>query len=395
MSQFTRLGCLVWEWDPWTSLDPTSRVLWLALYTSSSAKRLVPGLWHGGINVMADASRLQSDDVLVSLDKMIEYEMAEYDPIARVLRLTKLPDAGEWPSNPNILFGWWGRFLTVPECAVRDAHVTTIRWILEQGSRIAAKNRTNKPTARHEEVWGETFGSVNIPSPRHRGARRLTNSDTSTDVQAGLFSKPYLPHETLPNPSSEASSLPLPSGSADPMISMSDKPFPKGFKKEKEKEKEFSSLDSGAGSGVQGPADLEPPRPRLALVPMPEPGPIPITEVTTPAQLCAVLSAASGRYRGDVRQDVQAALQLRVRELLAAGAGPPELAVVGRWIAMDAGPVAQIPGDPSSKLSVWASQPGAILAALAAAREHERHEAERHDALQDSLRALGMLPGDR
>lgn len=186
MSAFTRLGSSIWDWEPWTDLTSPARILWLALYTSSEAKRHIPGLWQGGVPAMADAARMQPDDVRDALDTMLVREMVEYDPKFRVLRLCELPDAGEYPSNGRVIKGWWTKFQTVPACPVRDAHVRTIGWILDTGSQRAGASVSPD----HKEAWERTFGTIVVPTPRRRGLRRLADSDTSTRAQPSLFPCP-------------------------------------------------------------------------------------------------------------------------------------------------------------------------------------------------------------
>lgn len=186
MTSFTRLGSTIWDWEPWTELEAPERMLWLALYTSAEAKRHVPGLWQGGIPSMADAARMRPDDVIYSLDRLLEVGLVEYDPKPRVLRLCSLPDAGEYPSNGKVIRSWWTRFSTVPECPVRDAHVQTILWILETGSKASGKSISDD----HANAWRDTFARITIPSPRRRGVRRLADSDTGTQAQPSLFGPP-------------------------------------------------------------------------------------------------------------------------------------------------------------------------------------------------------------
>jgi hypothetical protein len=186
MSSFTRLGSAIWDWEPWTELGATARILWLALYTSAEAKRHIPGLWQGGIPSMADAARMTPDDVRMALDQLLERELVEYDPKFRVLRLCELPDAGEYPTNGNVIRSWWTKFNTVPSCPVRDAHVRTIAWILDTGSK-RLRGKEQKVTDNHQLAWGETFGLVVVPDSRRRGLRRLADNDTGTPSQPSLF----------------------------------------------------------------------------------------------------------------------------------------------------------------------------------------------------------------
>ena len=186
MTAFTRLGADLWGWAPFYELPDTARITWLALYTTSEAKRHAPGLWQGGIPAIADAARQDPDVVIHSIDKMLERDMVEYDAKTRVLRLCMLPDPGEYPSNGKVIRSWWTRFKSVPECGVRDAHVMTLRWIIDAG----AKGRGIPPSDDHETAWRTTFGNVPIPASRQRGVRRLADSDTGTSVQPSLFGPP-------------------------------------------------------------------------------------------------------------------------------------------------------------------------------------------------------------
>ncbi len=194
MTAFTRLGSAIWDWEPFTNLSSDARVLWLALFTSGEAKRNVPGLWQGGIASMVDAARMERDPVVRALDDLLCDGMVEYDQKARVARLCQLPDAGEYPHNGNVVRSWWRRFKTVPECLVRDAHVRTIRWLMEEG----AKQKGETLTPNHLAAWEATFGRITIPEPRRRGVRRLADSDTSTQIQPSLFPSGALPSEILP-----------------------------------------------------------------------------------------------------------------------------------------------------------------------------------------------------
>jgi hypothetical protein len=187
VTAFTRLGSGVWDWAPFVELDDTTRILWLALYTTAEAKRHAPGLWQGGIPTMADAARMRPDVVVDALDALLAREMVEYDPKTRVLRMTMLPDPGEYPSNGKVILSWWTRFRSVPECGVRDAHIPTLRWIIDTGARLSGKG----VTVHHENAWRDTFGAVPIPVPRRRGVRRLADSDTSTHIQPSLFGSVY------------------------------------------------------------------------------------------------------------------------------------------------------------------------------------------------------------
>lgn len=206
MSNYTRLGGNLWDWQPWVTLtNPSARLLWLGLYTTPEARRICPGLWHGSPVAMAEAARMPLQDALSALDALLEAEMVEFDPKTRVLRLSELPDAGEYPSNGNIIRGWWSKFRSVPQCAIRDAHIRTIRWIVDQGAIDSRKALSHH----HHEAWNETFGTIPMPAVRRRGVKTVSCSDTSTPAQPSLFPMaPALPN-TVPVTIEAGSVLPV------------------------------------------------------------------------------------------------------------------------------------------------------------------------------------------
>ncbi len=373
-------------------------MLWLALFTTAEAKRIVPGLWHGSMTSMAEAARMPIDVTVRALDSLLDHDMVEYDHKHRVLRLTKLPDAGEYPSSPTIVTSWWKRFRTVPACAVRDAHVATIRWILDQGALVAPKNRTGKPTAAHEEVWAETFATVQIPPPRRRGMRRLvdTVADTGTAVQPSLFGTAALPSgEGIQSPSELPSALPP--GSDPEIKDLRDlDTLSRGYG-------EGEGVGAGAGvgdsffsssgTGAPDPGDPDlgaavrgrtPSRPHLALVP-----PVGQTASRDPVRLLMLLG---GERFAHVREGTSAALCTTNVELDQAGVVDADLAFLCTAVhGVPWSEIQQIPGDPRSRLSVWAAVPGNVIRSLADAREHVRVANAKSEALRENMLALGML----
>ena len=200
---FTNLTADLWRWNEWLALehDPDdmigrcTKLFWLALYTSHDAKRSVPGIFCGSITTMAESARVRVDDAIKYLDRLLEHEMVEFDQENRVLRLTKLPGFGDAAgSNGKVIKGWWTQFNRVPQCAVRDAHVSTLKWMLEEWRRFKGEPLTPDQA----KAWAETFGRVTIPAPRKRGVRRLLDADTSTDTQPSLFGAPPSPSNSLP-----------------------------------------------------------------------------------------------------------------------------------------------------------------------------------------------------
>lgn len=147
MSGATRITFALWDWEPFMGLSVGARVLWLALYTTAPAKRLPPGLWHGGLSALAEAARISHTDAIEYLRELLDRGVAETDHKLSVTRLTSLPDDGEKPANGRVLRSWWTKFGTIPACAVRDAHIEVLRWLTPK-------------TEDHAKVWAETFGSV-------------------------------------------------------------------------------------------------------------------------------------------------------------------------------------------------------------------------------------------
>lgn len=261
---YTKLGDGIWNWEPWRRLeghdDPIgcrARMLWLCIYTSPESKRMPPGLWHGSITTMADASGMSANDVFTSLDRLLEHRLVEHDQRLRVLRLTRLPDAHESPSNGNAIRGWYSKFKTVPECAVRNAHVTVIRWLLEEWCRTTGKVLSKD----HAQAWSETFGRMEIPEATIRAGQRLIESDTSTPVQTSLFS-----------PSSRASGL---GGASEPHQDRDPKEIRDsethgrvtvvGLDQDQDQDQDLRSSSSLSGEGDPGGGHV-PSRPHLTLV---------------------------------------------------------------------------------------------------------------------------------
>lgn len=186
MSLFTKIGTGLWNWDPFRRLERNyddvvgrcTKLFWLGLYTTPEAKMVVPGMFLGSITTMADACRIPADDARTYLHRLVEDDMVEYDIERRVLRMVALPDYGESPTNGKAILGWWRRFQTVPECNVRNAHVSTLRWIIDEWCRHSGKALSHD----HANAWSQTFGQISVPlakrrSPKHVQTDLFTASD--------------------------------------------------------------------------------------------------------------------------------------------------------------------------------------------------------------------------
>lgn len=329
MTAYTRIGSGLWLWEPFLALDDSARVTWLGLYTTGEAKRLIPGLWHGSINTMADAAHQQGDVVVKNLDSLLAAEMVEYDPKLRVLRMTQLPDAGESPTNGNTIRGWWTRFKSVPSCAVRDAHVTMLRWIMDEWSRENGK----AISADHEKAWAETFGDsakVQIPPPRKRGIRRLMDADTSTTRQPSLFGPSSSPSgngsETLSravHPQTEANSVDNSDSLRKENKIRDSETLSKGFRKEpdqdqdQDREKDLNSPSGGGSGGGHATG-----KPMLKLVPPPADAPFTVDD----------LISGLGLSRGHIASEAQRqALQNAIGALGAVTEGKAAVALIAEY----------------------------------------------------------------
>lgn len=374
MSSYTRLGSVIWTWPRWTALEDHGRMLYLALYTTAEAKRIVPGLFHGSITGMADAAAMPVDRTKYALDHLLEHELVEFDWDRRVTRLTELPDSGESPANGNVIRGWYKRFKDVPKCAVRDAHVTTLLWLMEEWAREHDKPSIGKA---HIEAWNETFAHVAIPVSRRRGRQRLLDADTSTPTQPGLFDPP---------PSGASASDTVPETVVHDSRSDRSADSDRSNKiRDSETVREPSGLGSGSGSGSRSLSEEGDPgepdrRPTLVLVPPVQP------YDTTLVQLA---EATNGRYQPVAREGLHDALCATQRTLTAAGVGPADLALVGRRIATAEVGIGAIGGDPRSRLSVWVAGPGNVLVELERARDHEREAANASAHLAELKKTLG------
>lgn len=159
----TNLGIGIWSWVPLMRLeDPRCFKLWMGLFSTPEAKRWPPGLWLGGPAVMSEATSMGHGDVVAALRTLRDVNLVEYDERSRVARLVELPpDKPEGTRSGSVVWSWWKKFGGVPPCAVRDAHVLTLRWLADQTSPDVVK------------AWAETFGTMPTPllGPRPIGPR--------------------------------------------------------------------------------------------------------------------------------------------------------------------------------------------------------------------------------
>lgn len=313
---FTMLGNEVFSWERLRPVKIVARYFWFALYTS--VRRVLPGLWVGGLPTLGDVAKMPPDETIMALDNLLEHELVEYDRKREVLRLTEFPDRTYRPDNGRAIKGLYNRFRCVPDCDIRNAHVETLKWLLDDPTRPA------KPD--HVAAWEQTFGTVAVPPPRKRGVRRLLDSDTSNPFQVSLFA----------SPSATVSQTLVPDTHTDTHRS--------------------KIYDLRSSSSDQ--EESKPQAKRLGLVPLPSDLPF-----SVPEMLEAVAAESAGRFAaGPVDERLTDALCATIRACASAEVGVADLRVVGRWLAQgglayrtDLGPA-------------WAAKPGELLSALGAAR---------------------------
>lgn len=158
MSQaYTKVGVGLFQWVPYQTLSPIGRAAWLPLYASAEVKRIMVGLFSGGLSALAEASYLSAGDASEALDELISKRMVEMDAAHRIIRLTQLPDRMERPDNGNTLIRWWKAFESLPACPTRDRHVGLIKWLSEPVDKLLTSARS--------VAWTTTFGLVESVSP--------------------------------------------------------------------------------------------------------------------------------------------------------------------------------------------------------------------------------------
>ena len=305
MSLFTAVGTGLWTWEPFRRLERhhedvvgrCTKLFWLALYTTPEAKMSVPGLFVGSVTTMAEAARMPVDATRTYLDRLLDDDMVEYDVENRVLRMTVLPDAGESPSNGRAIRGWWRRFQNVPACAVRDAHSSVLRWILDEWCRTSGKSLSNDHTA----AWNETFGRLPIPAPRRRAVRH---------VQTDLFAL---------------------SGSRNPKINNLDTnnngtsvPLDPDQDPEQDQDQDLLRSEGGSGGdGITAPMPGKPPV--LTLVPHPAFGADDLAETLS--------KATGGKFSAALTRDQRIALGRAIDLSGDVVMHPSALAFLGEYVA--------------------------------------------------------------
>lgn len=429
MSDWTPIGAEFWDWDPMIQIASegdayramSARMLWLALYTTGTAKRCVPGLYVGSVQVMAEDARMPADLALLGLDALLEHRLVEFDPKYRLARLCEFPSYREGAVSGKAVKGWWNKFQTIPSCDVRNAHVRTLQAMIE-GSATARGVSVNHDA---EKVWAETFATVHVPAPRRRGIRRLAESDTSTAVQPSLF--PAHAH-VVPAVALPTTMLALPSADRSTLCSTVDgshsAPYEassadSGFIPLSENRSSIKSgspngypIPTGSGSGTGSDLDLSFPDPDLSstrratyetttsapsapvvvltptavphlmLVPAPEPE-------LTPQSLLGLFPCVTKQWRAmpDLeRGRVHVALAALIRNLAASGWGHDDLATAGRWVGVRADDVevVEMP-EVIDKIcdASWLDR------AIRLGHEHERIKNAKLEALRVAQQTLG------
>ncbi len=332
MAEFTMLGSGIWDWKPWTDLPLKGRMVYLALYTSPAAKRIVPGLFHGDLAGIAFSSKLPAQDARDGLEELIQAGLAQWDRAENIIRLTQLPDAAERPNSHKALRGFWNRFQTVRPSAIRDSHVALIRWMADNGP--------NELTEVYEKTWEETFGTVSERAKRRRGVRTVASGTHSSPAQVDLFVPAQLPD--------------APEGYRYPS--------PRGM----DQDQDQVSLGLGSGDYPVAVAEDVPLAPVLPMAPRPSPpAPRAAGMLFTVRQLLETLESGSGgKFRVGVFDDRLA--KPLTEAIKACGRAGVDLAAIGEiagWLASGG-----LGWRKDALGPAWAAKTGELLDALNQAR---------------------------
>ena len=272
MGQYTRVSAYIWDWPPFRDSEASTRSVLLGLYTSSVAKRWLPGLMLVSVAELSDTLRIPRLDVQISLSNLVERHIVEHDQGRRVVRLTALPDKAERPANNKVLRMLWGRWCELPESPLKYNHIALLHDLSEPW-------RT--PTI--QSTWTATFGGVKFSTITHpvdgRGGSH-TVSDTVNHSQPSLFaqeSKRYA--DTVPD------TVSIPSGIRNPEYGISERDLPGGS-------------NGHSGSWGQELSTAPSPGPRPPGVP--RTGLPPATAFTVADLLGAVAGSSGGRVSCDI-----------------------------------------------------------------------------------------------
>jgi hypothetical protein len=336
--RFTMIGTELFEWEEWWKCSSAARYLWLAIYASPDSKTSVPGMIRASVRSLAESAHVPPDEVLHSMDELVdEVGLVEYDQERRIIRLTKLPNAIDAPGSGFVVKGWYSRFLTFPQCSIRDAHVGVLHGLAQHGNDHV------------RQFWDETFGTISVPVKRHRGRKKF-DSDTSSPSQPSLFQQSG-PGRALDTVTDRQTLATLPHGEGLDTLS-------RGYVSVS-----VEGICSPLFSGSEGAREIPgsaPPDGRLRL------GTVPLNGLpfSVPELLGALARDSAGRFTPDPFDErLVDALCATIRACEAARVGVDDLHVVGRWFAAgglefrsDLGPV-------------WAAKPGNLIDAVGQARQ--------------------------
>jgi len=293
------------------------------------------------------------------------------------VRFTQLPDALEYPPNPNVLRGWWRKFQVIPDCPIKNAHVTVLRWLLDERVRNTGKGLPEKMV----DVWDQTFGTIAVPAPRRRGVRRL---------QMNLFPEASDPEvDRLGNGSPSVDEPRFVSSAAfdpKPKEIKSPETVPEPFRNGRVQDQDQVSVSSLSGGGSGEGHDTgtsSSSRPHLAIVPE-------STPYTAEQMLKTLERDAKMRFVvGYEDPTLWPALRDVVTQLCERGIGLADLALLSSWMGRGLA-VEGTEGRPYLG-PWWAARPNHVLFAVQRARiaqQAEDRKAAEGDRRAAELRAL-------
>lgn len=297
------------------SLSYEARNLYIALYYSSEAIRVsLPGMFIGGLALMAEAARMGIGDAQSAFTELLERKVVEHDKATRITIFLDLsPFERDRPKNPNQLKSMWVAWCDLPDCSAKK------KWVAIFSAVVMSKTLP----ANYYETWSFTFGTVSpVDNP----------VDSSQMVQRTLFSESEghnIAQQAISTISEPIANTPLtqPEHSSNLILSNLDLP------------------EEGAG-GSYPQAGIPPPPPNSG-------------EVTLKSLCDTLRNESGGRVAiGVIDHRLGPALWDTVDALRRAGVDNDGVALAGQWLA--AGGLHY-----RNDLDLnWVAKPGALIGAI-------------------------------
>lgn len=222
--------------DFWSLPDANSKLVWIYLIAGPESQNSVPGLIHASVSGIAEGLRMSSVDCDSAFRTLTDRSLVEMSRPHRLIRIPRAP-MHRRPHNPNVLKGYFRKWLDLPKCELKYNHIVSL---FEATSEAAKSPRGENMLA----TWDETFGSEKDPS--------------GTLLSTGTVSKRL--GERLPKPFRNGS-LPLNFNSNDDddlttfetVTQTVSKPFPNGSNPQSSILDPKSEIRKGGSGGISEP----------------------------------------------------------------------------------------------------------------------------------------------